>query len=97
MIREALADSAQLAEHLIGGLDQHRAIANQFVTAAGRAVISEPDFRPASMTSVPRLKPAMMRLRRGKCSGLPDVPGGNSLTSAPLARIRAASSPCWRG
>ena len=38
-------------------------------SAASRAVISEPDCSAASTTSVPRARPAMMRLRCGKFVG----------------------------
>ena len=45
-------------------------------SSAKRAVISEPDLAPASTTTTPSARPAMMRLRRGK--------------SSPAARRRAA-------
>jgi len=47
-------------------------------------VIKEPLRRAASTTRVPKLKPAMMRLRRGKFPRRGGVPGANSLTKCPL-------------
>ena len=52
-------------------------------SSASSAVISEPDFMGASATTTPRLRPLMIRLRRGKKDGWPALPGGYSLTAAP--------------
>ena len=48
---------------------------SRLASTASRAVISEPDCSMASTTSVPRVSPAMMRLRCGKFSG--GVPSGS--------------------
>ena len=66
-------------------------------SSAQRAVISEPLFSPASMTTTARDRPLMMRLRSGKNCGSGGVPGTSSLTTravllrcrAPAARARA--------
>lgn len=52
-------------------------------SAARRAVMSEPDFLPASMTRMPRLMPEMRRLRAGKFSASGGERRGNSETMAP--------------
>ena len=60
-----------------------------------RAVIREPLRWAASTTRVPRLKPLMSRLRRGKWPRFGGVPGGNSVTSAPCSWICSARRR-WR-
>ena len=64
-------------------------------SAASRAVISEPDCSAASTTSVPRDRPAMMRLRLGKFWLSGGVPSGNSLTIRPACRdaVRQVAVP----
>ena len=57
----------------------------QLLSLATLAVISEPDRSAASTTSKASLKPAMMRLRRGKKAGWGGVPGGYSESSRPPA------------
>ncbi len=64
---------------------------------ARRAVTSEPLCLAASTTSVPRLRPLMMRLRRGVLPARRPWSGGNSETSAPLAAILSASARCREG
>ena len=59
---------------------------------ASRAVISEPERKAASTTSVPRARPAMMRFLIGKFSAREWVPIGNSLTIRPAAAMRCASA-----
>ncbi|WP_369695270.1 alpha/beta fold hydrolase [Salinicola salarius] len=50
----------------------------------------------ASTTSVPRLKPLMMRLRRGNCAGCGPASGHSSDTSAPPLSTIASASLRWR-
>ena len=66
-------------------------------SSACLAVSSAPLPSGASVTSVPRLMPLMMRLRLGKfwASGL--APIGCSDTTAPDSAIWAASEACSRG
>ena len=52
---------------------------------AKRAVIKEPDCSAASTTKQPWLRPAMMRLRRGKLGGRGGVPRAYSLTKRPCS------------
>ena len=52
-------------------------------SAASRAVISEPLWRAASTTSVPRLRPLMMRLRRGKLAAQRRCAGRKFADQAP--------------
>ena len=47
------------------------------------AVISEPDRSAASITTTPRARPEISRLRRGKWRGSGAMPSGISETSAP--------------
>ena len=56
-------------------------------SSAQRAVIREPLFSPASITTVPQLTPESSRFRTGKVVRPGGVPGGNSLTTAPCAAI----------
>ncbi len=65
---------------------------------ACRAVMSAPLPMGASMTSVARLSPLMMRLRRGKVPRVGAESGGCSPTMAPPeARMAAARPACARG
>lgn len=64
-------------------------------SVASLAVISEPDARAASTTSVPCDRPEMMRLRLGKLGANGGVPRGYSLTSKPCRAMRCAKSR-WR-
>ena len=50
-------------------------------------MISEPDRGAASTTTVPRLIPAMIRLRYGKWRALGSVPGGISASTSPRSAI----------
>ena len=58
-------------------------------SAASRAVISEPDCTAASTTSVPRARPAMIRLRIGKFA---PAPAFRSRTRSPAGRHRRSSA-----
>ena len=60
-------------------------------STASRAVISEPDCRAASTTSVARDRPEISRLRWGKLAARGGVPSGYSLNSKPCCAIRCAS------
>ena len=55
--------------------------------AAQSAVISAPDFSPASTTRTPKESPEMIRFLAGKCHGKGSEPQGYSETSAPLLGI----------
>ena len=66
------------------------------LVAACLAVISAPDFSPASTTSVPSASPARMRLRAGNWLRRGGVPGGYSLTTTPASAMRACSG-AWLG
>jgi hypothetical protein len=65
--------------------------------SAQRAVISDPLFSLASITTTARDKPLMIRLRSGKNHCCGPVPGTNSLTTAPVRSIAAASAACSGG
>ena len=60
-------------------------------SAARRAVISVPERRAASTMTTPSEMPEMIRLRRGKSWARGSKPGGCSVTSSPLADLRAAA------
>ena len=96
----------KLVEDVIGAFDEFGAAPDQRMTAPGkrivdrtrdgkhlaslRAGLSEPLWRAASTTSVPRHRPLIIRLRRAKLALIGGEPGGYSLTSAPWAAMRAA-------
>ena len=61
------------------------------------AVIRLPERSAASITTTPSAKPAMMRLRRGKCRACGDVPSAASATTAPAVAMRACSAACSAG
>ena len=70
--------------------DPGTAITSRPASAASRAVISDPDRGAASITTVPALIPAMIRLRYGKCRARGSVPGGISAMTSP----RSYSASC---
>ena len=57
---------------------------SRFCSRAHWAVISEPLFSAASITTVPRLRPLMTRLRYGKWPASGWLPKGNSEITAPF-------------
>ena len=59
--------------------------------------MSEPLSSAASTTTVPRARPLINRLRRGKWKASGGAPHGNSLTSAPWRTISSASRVCQEG
>ncbi|MNC87412.1 hypothetical protein D3C83_31370 [compost metagenome] len=59
--------------------------------------MSDPLFSPASMTTTPRERPLIRRLRIGKWNGSGAVPGGYSLNTAPRVATRSARSSCSLG
>jgi hypothetical protein len=58
-------------------------------SAAVRAVLREPDRRPASTTTVPREIVAMIRFLRRNRGRVGADPGGTSATTDPTSAIRA--------
>ncbi len=73
------------------------AITSRPCSSAQAAVISEPDFSLASITTTARDSPLIRRLRIGKNSGSGGVAGGYSLTTMPSRAICAASGSCSAG
>ncbi len=67
------------------------------VLRASAAVDFAPLRAPASTTTVPGVIAAMTRLRVRKRCRMGAHPGGHSLTTAPLSRIRSNSRSCPRG
>ncbi|SUB32069.1 Uncharacterised protein [Neisseria gonorrhoeae] len=63
------------------------AMTSRPISAARPAVISEPDSKAASTTSVTCDSAAIRRLRRGKLPAYGRVPMGNSLTISPFSAI----------
>ena len=61
-------------------------------SAAMRAVIRDPDWAAASMTSTPRDRPEISLLRRGKLVAMAGVPKGCSDTMQPAWAIWCASA-----
>ena len=65
--------------------------------AAQRAVMREPLFSAASTTHTMRERPAMSRLRTGKCHGSGSSPIGNSESAVPLPRSSSRRPRCSGG
>ena len=87
-MRAAIAAAEHVARH-----GEHVAPCS----SAHRAVMSEPLFSPASITTTARDNPLMIRLRRGKNCACGGVPGTSSLTTAPSCSISRARPACSRG
>ncbi len=66
-------------------------------SCASLAVIRLPERSAASTITTPRERPAMIRLRRGKCRAWGVVPSGASLTTAPASAMRRWRSACSGG
>ena len=62
------------------------------ISAAKRAVMSEPERGAASTTMTPRERPAITRLRRGKWRACGAVPNGASATTQPPSAMRRCNS-----
>ena len=66
-------------------------------SAAKRAVMSEPERRAASTTTIPSERPETSRLRRGKSRPRASQPNGISESAAPSSRICAMNAPWSAG
>ena len=66
-------------------------------SSAHPAVMSDPDFSEASITTTASESPLIRRFLSGKWCGSGGVPGGYSLTTSPASAICAASGLCSGG